>query len=135
MSGTDDTIDTSRVGDGDLDLHAWFDVDGRDLFDDLRRGVQIDDALPDPHLEAIPGLGTLSARGFAGGDPQGLGGHADRTFHFQILLLGSLDEVGAHLLQGLDVPGGQGDADPMNDLVISSGGSLLVLKKKVKVRI
>merc|ERR1711865_797329 len=42
------------VRDRDLDLHARLDGDARDLLDDLRRRVQIDQALVDTHLEAVP---------------------------------------------------------------------------------
>ena len=59
------------VGDGDLDLHAGLDADGGDLLDDLGRGVQVDDPLVDAHLEAIPRLGALAARGLPRGDPVG----------------------------------------------------------------
>ena len=41
-------------------LHARLDVDGGNLLDNLRGGVQVDDALVDSHLELVPGLGTLT---------------------------------------------------------------------------
>lgn len=44
------------VGDSDLDLNTRFDADARDLLDDLRRTVQVDKALVDAHLVAIPRL-------------------------------------------------------------------------------
>merc|ERR1712141_769551 len=80
------------VGDGDLNLHTWFDGDGGDLLDDLGGRVQVDDALVDPHLEAIPGLGTLTARGLTGRDPQGLVGHANGALDLEVLVLGALDQ-------------------------------------------
>ena len=43
---------------------------GYDLLDDLRRAVQINEALVDPHLVAIPGLGPFTAGGLTGGDAQ-----------------------------------------------------------------
>merc|ERR1712079_682522 len=86
------------VSDGDLDLYTWFDGDGSDLLDDLGGGVKVDHPLVDPQLEPVPGLGTLTARGLPGGDPQGLGGHPHGPLDLQLLLLGSLDQVGAHLL-------------------------------------
>ena len=76
--------------------------------------MKIDDPLVDPHLEAIPGLGSLSARRLAGRDPQDLGGHPHGTLCLEILVLGALDEVVAHLLQGFDVQRGQGDPDAMD---------------------
>ena len=49
-----------------------------------------------PHLEAIPGVGTVTGRRLTGGDVQHLGGHADRALHLQVLLLGAADEVSGH---------------------------------------
>lgn len=60
------------VCDGDFDLHARLDADGGDLLDDLRRAVEIDEALVDPHLEAIPGLGPFTTGSLPGGDAQSL---------------------------------------------------------------
>merc|ERR1711863_77969 len=114
------------VGDGDLDLHTWFDGDGGDLLDDLGGRVQVDDPLVDPHLEAIPGLGTLTARSLTGGDPQGLGGHPHGALDLQLLLLGTLDQVGADLLQTLDGAGSQGDPDPVDHLLLA-GATFAIL--------
>lgn len=65
-----------RVGDGDLNLYTGLDVDGSDLLHDLRGRVEVDHTLVDAHLEAVPGLGTLTTRSLTGGDAEHLGGHA-----------------------------------------------------------
>lgn len=65
----------------------------------------------DAHLEAIPGLGTLTARGLAGGDLEGLGGQADGALDAEVLVLGAVDDLGADLLEDVDLAGGEGDAD------------------------
>lgn len=65
----------------------------------------------DAHLEAVPGLGTLTARRLTGGDLEGLGGQADRSLEAEVLVLGALDDLGADLLEGLDLLGGESDAD------------------------
>jgi hypothetical protein len=65
----------------------------------------------DAHLVAVPGLGTLTARGLAGGDLEGLGGQADGALDAEVLGLGALNQLGRHLLEALDVAAGQGDAD------------------------
>lgn len=65
----------------------------------------------DAHLEAIPGLGTLTARGLAGGDLEGLGGKADGALDAEVLVLGALDDLSADLLEDVDLAGGEGDAD------------------------
>ena len=50
----------------------------------------------DSHLEVFPGVGTLSARGLAGGDAQDLGGHADRTRDLHLLAEGNALDLRAH---------------------------------------
>lgn len=84
------------VGDGDLHLDSGLDGDGRDLLDDLRGGVQVQDALVDAHLEAVPGVGSLSAGRLAGHDLELLGGQAHGPGHLELLLDRSLLQVRAH---------------------------------------
>lgn len=86
------------LGDSHLHLDRGVDGNGGDLLHDLSSGVQIDDALVDAHLEAVPGLGTLTARRLARGDVQHLGGQADGTSHLalQALVLGATLQVSAH---------------------------------------
>lgn len=71
----------------------------------------LDETLVDAHLEAVPGLGTLTARGLAGGDLEGLGGKADGALDAEVLVLGTLDDLGGNALEDLDLAGGEGDAD------------------------
>jgi len=89
--------------------------------------MQVDQTLVDSHLEAIPGLGTFTARRLAGGDTEDLGGKADWALDLELLVLGALDQVAADFLEVLDVPGGQGDADAVDlglDLFLEAGFSL-----------
>lgn len=122
-------------GNGDLDLDTGLDVDN-DLLDDLGRGVEavnhvsttlspllffllfglfmynvLNQTLVDAHLVEIPSLGTLTARGLTGGDLEVLGGQTDGALDAEVLALGALNELGADLLEGLDLAGGQGDTD------------------------
>ncbi len=76
--------------------------------------MQVDDTLVDAHLEVVPGLGALTARSLAGGDSKDLGRHSDRALDSELLILGALDQVRAHLLQAFDISAGQGDADAMD---------------------
>ena len=92
-----------HVGDGDLDVHPRLNGDGGDLLDDLRRRVEIDETLVDAHLETIPRVGTLTARGLAGGDPELLGREADRALDLEVLVLGSALEISAHCTAGAGV--------------------------------
>ena len=87
--------------------------------------MEIDDSLVDPHLELVPGLGTLSARSLPGGDSQHLGGHPHWSLHLELLVLGSPDQILAHLLQRLHVPGGQGDPDPVDRRLLLNSLSIL----------
>jgi len=73
--------------------------------------VQVDHTLVDAHLESVPGVGTLTTRRLAGHDTESLGGHAHRALAHEALVLGTLDEVGTHLLEGLHVAGGEVDTD------------------------
>lgn len=66
------------------------------LFNDFRGSEDIDDTLVDAHLEAIPGVGTLTARRLAGGDAENLGGHARGALNLDVLVLGTTDEISAH---------------------------------------
>lgn len=63
------------------------------------------------HLVEIPGLGTLTARSLTGHDLEVLGGQTDGALDAQVLALGTLNELGADLLEGLDLAGGQGDTN------------------------
>ena len=111
-------------GGGDLDLDTSLHGDVGDLSEVIDGGDDVDDALVDAHLETIPGLGTLTARSLAGGDAEDLSGHADRALDGDVLLLGSLDEGSADLLEVLDVAAGEGHADLEE---VGSGGLDLLI--------
>jgi hypothetical protein len=100
--------------DGHLNLNAWLNADGGDLLYHISWRMQVDEALVDPHLEAVPGVGTLSAGGLAGGDAQSLGRHADRSLNLELLVLSTLDQVSTDLLQVLDVLGCESNANPVH---------------------
>jgi hypothetical protein len=65
----------------------------------------------DSHLEGIPGLGSFTAGCLSGGDLEGLGRETNGALDAEFFALGTLDELLADLLEGLDFAGGQGDAD------------------------
>merc|ERR1740120_519468 len=65
-----EVVPPSDVGDGDLDLDARLDGDRGDLFHDVRRGVQVDEALVNAHLPAVERVGALAARRLAHAEPQ-----------------------------------------------------------------
>ena len=69
-----------------------------------------------PHLKSIPSLRSLTTGRLSGRDLQGLGWEADWALDAEVLGLGTLDELLADLLEGLDFAGGQGDANLMGFL-------------------
>jgi hypothetical protein len=87
--------------------------------------------LESSYLESIPSLGTLTARGLPGGDSEGLGRHAHGPLHFELLVLGTPDQLGADLFEALDILGGQGDTNAVDGGILD--GTLLgVLKSRLK---
>ena len=68
---------------------------------------------------------VITARSLSGGDSEGLGGHPHWTLHLELLVLGSPNQVLAHLLQRLHVPGGQGDPDPVDRRLLLNSLSIL----------
>lgn len=121
-------------GNGNLNLNTSLDVDD-DLLDDLGGGEEarkkhqqpvhqtkpdnsLDKTLVHAHLVLVPGLGTLTARSLAGDDVQGLGGQTDGALDLEGLGHGAVLELLAHLLEGGDLAGGQGDADLVDLLFV-----------------
>lgn len=94
----------------DFNLDTSLNVDD-DLLDNFGRSIKINQTLVDSHLEGIPGLGSFTAGCLSGGDLEGLGRETDGALDAEFLALGTLDELLADLLEGLDFAGGQGDAD------------------------
>ena len=99
------------VGNRHLNLDAGLNRDGGDLLHNLRGRVQVDQALVDTHLEAVPRVGALTARGLADGQAQRLGGQTNRTLDLEFLVLSALDQIIADLLEVLDIAAGKRDAD------------------------
>ena len=85
----------------------------------------------DSHLKGVPSLGTLTVRGLTGGDLEVLGGQAYGALDAKVLGLGAVNELSADLLKGLDLAGGEGDADLVDLGGIALGGLLGVLERHV----
>ena len=88
--------------------------------------MQVDDTLVNAHLVVVPGLGTLTARRLARRDSQDFGGHADWSVDLELLLLGTLDQVSAHLLQALHIRARERDADAMDGRLLDLFALFLV---------
>ena len=82
-----------------------------------------------PHLEHIPSLAALTARSLPGGDLEVLGRETDWSLHAQVLRLGTLDELAAHLLKRRDLLRGKGDADLVDLGLLERGRLLWVLER------
>jgi hypothetical protein len=95
---------------GNLNLDTGIDVDN-DRLDDLGRGVEVNQALVDAELIGVPGLAALTARGLAGGDLEVLGGQADWALDGKALVAGTLNQLGADLLEGSHISARESDAD------------------------
>ena len=61
--------------------------------------MQVNDALVDAHLIAIPSFTTFTVGCFTGSDLEQLSWHADGSFDAELLLLGATDEVAADCSQ------------------------------------
>lgn len=92
--------------------------------------MQVQDALVDAHLEAVEGVGTLTARRLADQELEDLGGHADGAGNLQVLLKSLVLELSAHSLNRLNVSGGKSDADAVNHIAFDIGG----LKKQNRTK-
>jgi len=97
--------------DGHVNFNARLDVDVDDLLEHLGRRVKVDETLVDSHLVEVPGLGTFTVWGLTGVDSKSLGWHTDRALDSELLLLGSLDELLADLLNVRGVGRGKRDSD------------------------
>jgi hypothetical protein len=100
-----------HVGDGDLNINAGLDVDGRDVLDDLLGGEQVNHALEDLHLIDVPRVRTVTARGLTGGDLEGAGRQAQGTADLDLLVLGAKEQIAADLLNRLAIAAREGDAN------------------------
>merc|ERR1719401_2319207 len=77
---------TSDVCDCDLYLHARLNGDGGDLLDNIRRRVQVDQALVDAHLPTVERVGAFAVRRLPNAEAQGARGETHRTCHMKLLL-------------------------------------------------
>lgn len=86
--------------------------------------MEIDQTLVDAHFEFVPGVGTFSRRSLTGSNLQMLGRKTDRSANVKFLVERSFLQIGADLLQVLDVARGQGDSNAVDNLISWGGSSL-----------
>jgi len=65
-------------------------------------------------LVAIPSLRTFTTRSLTGSNLQNLGGETDGAFNTELLVLGSVNEIGGELFQVSDITAGERDPDFVN---------------------
>lgn len=63
----------------DFDGNSGVSDTASNVVDHIKGSHQINDALVDSHLKAIPRVGTLTTRGLTGSDAENLGGQANRA--------------------------------------------------------
>ena len=88
----------------------------------------------DAHLELVPGLGTLTVGGLAGGDVQGLGGQTDGALDLQGLGARTVNQLLAHLLERGNLARGEGDADLVDLLQRALAIAQIELRLRSSVR-
>jgi len=98
----------------DLDVNSGLHGDVGDLTHNILGAEQLQHTLVDKHLESVVSVGTLSVGSLADHESEVLGRHAHRTVDHKVLGQCLLLEVGAHLLDGLALGAGQGDADTVD---------------------
>jgi hypothetical protein len=64
-----------------------------DLFDNLTRRMQVNQPLVNSHLITIPSLGTLTVGSLPGSDFEDFGGQSHGSLDFEILVLGSCNQI------------------------------------------
>lgn len=116
-----------RLREADIDDDAWLDLEPSDLLDLLDGAVQVDDTLVESHLKFVPGVATFTAWGLAAGDPQGLGGNPYWSSELVVHIPGLLNDLAAHILQGLHLLGRQSQSIALMNAFTLSCSTLLVL--------
>ncbi len=109
------------VVDDNIDLYTRLDLNRSNLLHNLRRSMQINQPLVNPHLKGIPSIGTLSTGGLTGGNSKLLGGHTNGSRNLELLGDSRTLEVGTYLLNVLYIARGEGDA-----YTVDYGGSSLL---------
>ena len=107
----------SLLPNNEVHIYTRVESEFSDLLNGGRRAVDVDHALVDAHLIAVPSIGTVAARGSARCDHELLGGNADRAFHFVVELLRLGYDLGACLLKGFHFSASEGHADSLDLLL------------------
>ena len=104
----------SLLPDNEVDVDARVDSEVGDLLDHGGGAVDVNDSLVNSHLEAVPGVGTISARGATGSDGESLGRNTDGAASLIALLLRSVNDFGANVFQRLGLSSLEGHSDSLD---------------------
>lgn len=98
----------------EVDVDGWVKFELSDLLDGGRGAVDVNNALVDAHLVAVPSVGTVAARGSACRDDQLFGGDAHGSLHLVVELLGLEYDLGTCLFERLDHSAAEGHSDALD---------------------
>ena len=82
-------------------VNGGVNLEHGDVLDGGGWAVDIDDSLVDSHLVSVPGVGSLTARRFSGGNSQDFGWNSDWTSSLVSLVLSSNEDLVASPLEWL----------------------------------
>ena len=99
---------SSLLPDDEVNIDAGVNSEVSDFLNHAWGAVNIDHSLVNAHLEAVPCLGTLTARWLTGGDSENLGRNANGTLSVVTLVLSSSDDLTAGTLERLDFSASEG---------------------------
>merc|ERR1719152_912678 len=109
--------DSVGWGDDEGNIDTGVDSEVGDLFDDRGWAPHINDSLVDAHLVVVPGVGTVTAWGTARCDGEDLGWDAAWAGDLVALLLGTGNDLGAGVLEWLDLAAAEGHSDLVDVLL------------------
>lgn len=120
------TTNDLTVIDGNINFDTRLDGDAGDLLHNIRRSVQVNQALVDAHFKAVPSVGTFSTGSLTGGNSQLLGGKTDGSSDMELLVQGGLLQISTDFLQVLHVARSQSDTDAVDNLIGGRGSGLFL---------
>lgn len=103
--------------DGKGHINTTVDSEVGDVFNNGGWAPDVDDSLVDSHLVVVPGVGTVTAWGTACCDGKDLGWDSAWTGNLVSVLLGATNDLGASVLEVLNLATTEGHGDLVNVLV------------------
>ena len=106
----------SLLPDDEVDVDGGVDLEGGDILDHGRWAHDVNHSLVDSHLESVPGVGSLTAWGFSGGNSQDFGWNSHWALGLVILVLSSNNDLIASPLEWLDFSSLEGHSTRKNSI-------------------